>query len=64
MAEEYFTRDEAAAYLRVGRRFIDERIAQHQIPIVRFGYNTIRLRRSDLDKWAAKRVEQPRKVKA
>jgi excisionase family DNA binding protein len=56
-SEQYFTRDEAAAYLRVTRRFIDERIAQHDIPVVRMGYRTIRLRRSDLDAWMAERVE-------
>ena len=54
--EQFFTYDEAAAYLRVSVRFLKEHVYAGDIDAVRLGHQTIRLRRRDLDRWAERQL--------
>lgn len=50
-SSEWLTIDEAADHLKVGKRFIEERIAGDSIPHHRLG-RLVRLNRAELDRWA------------
>jgi excisionase family DNA binding protein len=58
MAEEYFTTKEAAAHVRMGHRALLEHVRAGQLPVVLFGERTRRIRKSDLDKWAARHLQK------
>lgn len=54
----YLTLPEAAAFLRLSRRFLERLIADETLPVVRFG-RTVRIKQSDLIKLADRATERP-----
>ncbi len=50
---EYFTKSEAADYVRLSARTLDAAKAQGALPFYRVGARKVLFKRSDLDKWLA-----------
>jgi excisionase family DNA binding protein len=56
--QTYFTKHEAAAYVRHSERTLDAAKAAGDVPFYRCGARKVLFKRSDLDKWlASMRVE-------
>ncbi len=52
-SSEYFTKAEAAKYVRMSARTLDAAKAQGALPYYRIGSRKVLFRKSDLDKWLA-----------
>ena len=53
-----FDQDELAAYLKVSRSWVDQKISQNEIPHFRCGKYP-RFRKSDIDKWVSNKTIPP-----
>ncbi len=52
-AAEYYTKNEAAEYVRMSARTLDAAKAKGDLPFYRIGARKVLFRKCDLDKWLA-----------